>query len=226
MSNDGGEGHVDLLTRAAQYASGNLSDFFAALWIHLALVGIAVVAGAIIGIPFGILTSKRRIASLATMGFFNGLRVIPTLAVLFLLIPYLGLSLSAAAVALSILAVPPILINVDAAMRSVDPAIRESAAGMGMPQLTVIRSIEIPLALPLIIAGVRTATVESIASATLAAFVGAGGLGVFVVRGFALYDPAIMLVGAVPVALMAIASERLLAIAQRRAEARARLRSM
>jgi osmoprotectant transport system permease protein len=98
-------------------------------------------------------------------------------------------------------------VNSDAAFRSVDPAVREAALGVGMTKWQALASIEVPLALPKILAGIRIAAVEVIASAALAAFVGSGGLGVFVVRGFALYDTSILLVGAVPVAGLAIAAE-------------------
>jgi osmoprotectant transport system permease protein len=99
------------------------------------------------------------------------------------------------------------LISTDVAFRTISPAIREAATGMGMPQSDILKQVEIPLALPVVIAGIKTATVEVIASATLAAFVGAGGLGVFIVLGFAVYNPAILLVGAVPVALLALLAE-------------------
>ena len=95
------------------------------------------------------------------------------------------------------------------------PMIREAAYGMGMSPKQVLRSIEIPLALPVVIAGVRTAAIEVIASATLAAFIGAGGLGIFIVRGFALYDISILLVGAIPVALLALLAEVALSNLQR-----------
>jgi osmoprotectant transport system permease protein len=137
----------------------------------------------------------------------NGLRVIPSLAILFLAIPYFGLSFTSAAIALTILALPPILLNTDAGFRTVDPAIKESAFGMGMTSRQVLWRVEAPLALPVIVAGVRTAATEVIASATLAAFIGSGGLGLYVVRGFALFDMAILLVGAVPVAGLALLAE-------------------
>ena len=141
---------------------------------------------------------------------FNALRVVPSIAILFLAIPVFGLSNTSAIIALTILAFPPILINTDAAYRTIEPAIRESATGMGMTSQQSLWRIETPLALPVIVAGVRTATVEVIASATLAAFIGIGGLGLFVVRGFALYEIPILLVGAIPVALLALAADLLL----------------
>jgi osmoprotectant transport system permease protein len=117
---------------------------------------------------------------------------------------------------LTVLAVPPVLINTYAGIHNVDRAVVEVARGMGMEPNQVLRQIELPIAFPAMIAGIRTAAVEVIASATLAAFIGGGGLGDFVTRGFALYDPRIMLVGAIPVALLALISEAALASLQRR----------
>jgi osmoprotectant transport system permease protein len=137
------------------------------------------------------------------------------LAILFIAIPYFGLSFTSAAIALTLLVIPPILISTDVAFRSIDPAIQEAAKGMGMSPKQVLQQVEFPLALPVIISGIKTATVEVIASATLAAFIGAGGLGKFIVLGFALYDNAILLVGALPVALLALLAELGLGAVQR-----------
>ena len=102
---------------------------------------------------------------------------------------------------------PQNLISNELALRDIAAAINEAAFGMGMTSGQVLRQIEIPLALPVIIAGIKTATIEVIASATLAAFIGAGGLGTFITLGFAVYDNAILLVGAIPVAALAIGAE-------------------
>ncbi len=131
----------------------------------------------------------------------------PSLAILFLAIPYFGLSFQSAIIALTLLVMPPILISTDIAFRSIDPMIREAAYGMGMDNRQVLWQVEVPLALPVVLTGIKTAMVEVIASATLAAFIGAGGLGTFIVQGFALYDNAILLVGAIPVALLALLAE-------------------
>jgi osmoprotectant transport system permease protein len=149
------------------------------------------------------------------MNIFNAFRVIPSLAILFLALPYLGLGYLPSLVALTVLAFPPVLINTYAGLRGVDAAVVEAAFGMGMAPYQVLRQVEIPLAVPTILAGVRTAAVEVISSATLASFIGGGGLGDFITRGFALYDVRIMLVGAIPVALLALTSEALLSSFQR-----------
>jgi osmoprotectant transport system permease protein len=198
---------MHLVTRAYQYASDHREELIAATQRHLLLVGIALGIGIVVCVPLGVVTSRSRVASATIINGFNALRVIPSLAILFLALPYFGLTLKAALLALTVLALPPILINTDAAFRTIDPAIREAAYGMGMARREVLRRVEFPLAMPVIIAGIRTAAVEVIASATLAAFIGAGGLGIYITRGFALYDNAILLVGAVPVALLALVTE-------------------
>jgi osmoprotectant transport system permease protein len=204
------------LERAIVYALAHREELWEAAGQHLLLVGIALGIGLVLGVPLGILSSRSRLISAAVINTANALRVVPSLAILFLAIPYFGLSLVSPLVALSVLALPPILLNTDVALRSTDPALREAGAGMGMSAAELLRRVEIPLALPLIVAGIKTAAVEVIASATLAAFIGGGGLGIFITRGFALYDSAILLVGAVPVALLAILAETGLGSLQKR----------
>ena len=170
------------------------------------------------GLPLGFISSRSRTASALFINSFNALRVIPSLAILFIVIPYLGLTFTSAAIALTVLVLPPILINTDVAFRQINPAIQEAAKGMGMTTKQILQQVEIPLALPVIVAGIKTATVEVIASATLAAFIGAGGLGRFIVLGFSLYDNAILLVGAVPVALLALLAEVSLSLLQKSLE--------
>lgn len=198
---------MHVVTRAYTYAGDHREELIAAVQRHLLLVGIALGIGIALCVPLGVVTSRSRVASITVINAFNALRVIPSLAILFLALPYFGLSLKSAVLALTILALPPILINTDAAFRNIDPAIREAAYGMGMARREVLRRVEFPLAMPVIIAGIRTAAVEVIASATLAAFIGGGGLGIYITRGFSLYDNAILLVGAVPVALLALVAE-------------------
>lgn len=195
---------LELLKNALTYASSHTAELLQAFQEHLQLVGVALGISLLFSIPLGIWTSRSRIASLTIINFINGLRVVPSIAVLFLSIPISGLSFTSAAIALTILALPPILINTDAAYRTIDPAIKDSAKAMGMTAKQVLWKVETPLAIPVILAGIRTAAIEVIASATLAAFIGVGGLGLYVVRGFALYDNSILLVGAIPIAALAL----------------------
>lgn len=204
-----------MFQQALAYALNNSDKLLGAFQQHLLLVAVPLLIGVVAGLPLGLWSAHSKTVSAVVINGFNALRVIPSLAVLFLAIPILGLSFASAAIALTLLAMPPILISTDVAFRTIDPAIREAATGMGMSQSQVLRQVEIPLALPVIVAGIKTAAVEVIASATLAAFVGAGGLGDFIVLGFAAYDPAILLVGAVPVALLALLAEVSLSWLQR-----------
>ncbi|HEY9629728.1 MAG TPA: ABC transporter permease [Coleofasciculaceae cyanobacterium] len=206
---------MDIFAQAYAYAVSNWTELLTALRQHLVLVLVPLAIGLLVGLPLGLWSARSRLASMVLINGFNALRVIPSLAVLFLAIPYFGLSFQSAAIALTLLVMPPILINTDVAFRTIDPMTREAAFGMGMSPGQVLRQVEIPLALPVVIAGVKIALVEVIASATLAAFIGAGGLGSFIVRGFSLYDNAILLVGAIPVALLALLAEVSLNAVQR-----------
>jgi osmoprotectant transport system permease protein len=206
---------MDIFANALEYAASNPDKLISALGQHLLLVVVPLTIGLAIGLPLGLLSSRSPTASTVLINSFNALRVIPSLAILFVAIPYFGLTFTSAAIALTLLVIPPILISTDVAFRSIEPAIREAAKGMGMAPEQVLRQVEIPLALPVIIAGIKTATVEVIASATLAAFIGAGGLGTFIVLGFALYDNAILLTGAIPVAVLALVAEVSLSALQR-----------
>ncbi|GAP10970.1 ABC-type proline/glycine betaine transport system, permease component [Bellilinea caldifistulae] len=206
---------IHTLWQSYLYFLNRQTEFWGAVVDHLILAGIAIGLAILVCVPLGIWTSKSRFASLTLMNLVNGLRVIPSLAVLFLIIPYLGLTSTSAIVALTILAMPPVLINTDAAFRTLEPAIIEAARGMGMSAFQRLIKVEFPLAIPVILTGVRISAVDVIASATLAAFVGSGGLGIYITRGFALYDYSILFVGAIPVALITLAVEGLLALLQK-----------
>ncbi|MGH2544374.1 MAG: ABC transporter permease, partial [Ardenticatenaceae bacterium] len=206
---------MELLQESLAYAIKNSDDFWEAVIIHLQLTGAALGIAILVCVPMGAWIARRYDIASYVINIFNTLRVVPSLAILFLAFPYLGLGPRSALIALTILAFPPILINSYAAFRGVDPAVIESARGMGMSGWQTLRKIEFPLALPVIMTGIRTASVEVISSAALAALISAGGLGNFVVRGFAVNRPHIMLVGAIPIALLALFSELLLSTVQR-----------
>ena len=198
---------MEILQETWQYAITHIDELQKATLDHLILVGFALLIGIAICVPLGIWSSRSRKVATVIINSINGIRVIPSLAILFLAVPFLGVGLDTAVIALTILAMPPILVNTDAGFRAVNPAIREAAEGMGMTKWQILRQVEFPLALPIVLAGIRTATTEVIASATLAAFIGSGGLGLFIQRGYAMYDPTILLVGAIPVALLTLIAE-------------------
>lgn len=203
---------------AYNYANAHQEQLMMAIQQHLLLVGVplgvALLLGGYLGWQCahwsGQETWLANLSVISVLNLFNGLRVVPSLTVLFLLIPFLGLTWQAAALALSLLAIPPILLATEVGFRTVPVAIKEVGLAMGMTPWQLFFRVDLPLALPLVLAGVKTATLEVIASATLAAFIGAGGLGSFITLGFALNDPAILLVGAIPVAVLALFAEGLL----------------
>jgi osmoprotectant transport system permease protein len=197
------------------YVIANHTTISRAVLVHSALSGAALALACALSIPLGIWTSRHP-AGATIIGFMTALRSVPSLAILALMLPILGLGVKPALVALTLLAIPPILINTDVGYRSVDRAAVEAAVGMGMLPGQVLRRVETPLAAPVLLAGVRTAAVEVIASATLAAFIGGGGLGDLIVAGLQNDNLGELLAGAVCVALLALAAEAVLSAAQRR----------
>ncbi len=198
---------TELFRNAMEYYLNNQVFFWQSAGRHLLLSVLALGISTAAAFPLGIWIARRARAAQTVINIFNGIRVIPSLAILFLALPYLGLGFVPSLIALTILAFPPVLINTYTGIRGVDPFISESAAAMGMTKPQILRQIEIPIAVPAIVTGIRIASVEVISSATLASFIGGGGLGDFITRGFALYNVPIMLVGAVPVAVLALTSE-------------------
>lgn len=206
---------MKLLLDAYQYFLDNQAHFWDATGRHLTFSLTSLAISMLVCVPLGIWIARRVNLAQYIINFFGTLRLVPSLAILFLALPYLGTGFRPALFALTVLAFPPVLINTYVGLRNVDSAVVEAANGMGMAPSQILRRVEVPLALPAMIAGIRIAAVEVISSATLAAFIGGGGLGDFITRGFALNEPRIMLVGAVPVALLALASEAVLGGLQR-----------
>ena len=181
-----------------------IPTFFAHLGTHVGLSFAAIVAAVAIGVPVASLAAGRPIARVLTLGGAGALRVVPSLAILTLTLPYLGLGFRPALLALILLALPPIVINAELGLRAASPAALDAARGMGMTARQIRRRVEWPLAVPLLFAGVRTAAIEVVASATLAAFIGGGGLGDFIVDGLATDDLGELLLGACSVAALAL----------------------
>lgn len=198
---------IHLLQSVLDYIRANPAEFVGKLETHLELSGLALLIALLIAFPVGVISSRSGLISLYSLNLVGVGRAVPSIALLFLAYPYLGIGFRPALFALAVLAIPPILINTNIGFREVDPAIRESAQGMGMSAGQVLRRIQFPLASPVVIAGVRTATVEVIASATLAPFIGGGGLGDYITEGLSVLDTKLMLVGAIPVALLTLGAE-------------------
>jgi len=198
---------MELLTKTYQYLLENVDRFMEELKVHLGLSLSALAISLILCVPIGIWCAKNPKIAATIMNTINAIRVIPSLAILIIMLPILGTGFWPALVALTILACPPILINTFLGFRSIDAAIIESATGMGMSSRSVLNRIEIPLAMPVMIAGVKTSSVEVISSAALAAFIGGGGLGTFIVNGLSMNKFQVLLAGAIPIALLTIFSE-------------------
>lgn len=207
---------MHLISATWQYIQANQARFQQAVLVHLELSLGALAIAILLFVPLGVLVSRGGPAANGALALVAGSRVVPSLAVLFLLLPVMGLGNGPALVALVLLAGPPLVLNTDAGLRSVDPAVLEAARGMGLTPWQVFRRVKFPLALPVIVAGVRSASVEVIGSATLAAFIGAGGLGQFITSGLTLLDPRMLLAGAIPVTLMALAAEVMFGLLERR----------
>lgn len=177
---------------------------------HLVLVAIAMVIAIAIGVPLGILLTRRAPWRRPVLGVANILQTIPSLALFGFLIPLPligGIGPRTAVVALVVYALLPVLRNTLAGILGVDAAVRESAVAMGMTGAQILRQVELPLAARTIMAGIRVATVTTIGTATIAAAIGGGGLGVFIFRGVASVDTVLILAGAVPAALIALLSD-------------------
>jgi osmoprotectant transport system permease protein len=186
---------------------------------HLLLVAISTALAVLVGVPLGLALARRPRLARPVLGFAGVVQTIPSLALFGLLIPLPllgGIGARTAIVALVVYALLPILRNTYAGIRSVDPAIVEAATGLGMTTGQRLWLVELPLALPVVLAGVRIATVVSIGLATIAAAIGAGGLGVLIYRGIATVDNRLILAGALPAAVLALAADGLLGWIERR----------
>lgn len=183
---------------------------------HLSLVGISTGIALGVGLPLGIVVTRRPAWRRPILGLANVFQTVPSLALFGLLIPVFGIGAWTAVTALVVYALLPIVRNTYAGLTGVDPAVREAGQGMGMTDGELLRLVELPLAARVILAGVRVATVAGVGIATIAAAIGAGGLGVYIFRGVATVDDTLILAGAVPAALLALIADGLLGLAERR----------
>lgn len=188
-----------------------------ALLEHMYLSFVAVAIGIAIALPLGIIITRYRRYAEPIIGVTAIFQTIPSLALFGFLVPILGIGSPTALIALIIYALLPILRNTYAGIAGVDGSTIEAGRGMGMTRTQILRQIELPLALPFIMAGIRTATVLTVGIATLATFVGAGGLGDIIYRGLQSYNNSLVLAGALPVALLAIGFDQILKWIEKRA---------
>jgi osmoprotectant transport system permease protein len=195
-------------------------DLLADARTHLLLAGSALALAAAIGLPLGIAAAYGGTARGPLIAVSAVLRTLPSLAVLAFMVPLLGVGFAPAVVALTVLAIAPIAINADIGLRGVPAEAIDAARGVGMSGPQIFARVAWPQARPQVLAGIRTAAIEVIASATLATFIGAGGLGDLIVRGLQTDDAHALYLGAAAVAMLALLVDGIGALASRRSEAR------
>lgn len=191
-------------------------DLIAETMTHIQLVSVSMLIAICIAIPIGIIITRVKSISNVVLGGAGMLQTIPSLALLGFMIPLFGVGMKSAIIALFLYSLLPILRNTYTGIKDVDPAITEAARGMGMTNWQILFKVELPLSVSVIMAGVRTAAVINVGTATLAAFIGVGGLGSFIFLGMTRGIDALVLLGAIPAALLAIVLEFALSALERR----------
>lgn len=182
---------------------------------HLSYVALALLIGTAIALPIGLWIGHTGRGAFLAINAGNAGRSLPTLGLLMLMVTLLGLGLTPVLIALTALAIPPILTSAYAGIRSLDPRVVDAARGVGMRPWQVLTQVELPMALPVLMSGFRSAALQVVATATVAAAVGLGGLGRLLIDGLSINDYSRVLAGAIVVAVLAVALDLLLALAQR-----------
>jgi osmoprotectant transport system permease protein len=198
-----------------QFAVQQSDKLWSQTWTHIGLTMISLILAIIFAVPLGILIARRQKLAGIVLGFAGVMQTIPSIAMLGVMIPILGIGPKPAIVALFLYALLPILRNTYTGIKDVNPIVIDAAMGMGMSRWQILMKVELPLAFPVLMAGIRTATVINVGVATLAAYIAAGGLGEFIFGGIALNNSNMILAGAIPAALLAISLDTLLSIVQK-----------
>lgn len=180
------------------------SQILQALGQHLFLVGVALGLGIIVAVPLGIILTRFPRWSSPVIAVVSIIQTIPSLVFFALLIPFLGIGLQPALIVLGLYSLLPILRNTYVGLRSVDPALIDASRGQGMTSWEILYMVELPLTAPIIVAGIRLAAIYLVSWATIAALIGAGGLGDLIFSGIDSYDTTLLLAGAIPTALLAL----------------------
>lgn len=193
-----------MINEIIHYFQTNSGQYWQYVGQHLALTLGTLAISLIIALPLGYLGSRQKAVASFCTAFAQVLRIIPSLALLFLLIPFIGTGALPAIIALVVLALPPLLINTILGFNEVSPLAKEVGEAIVMDHRQLCTQIEIPLAMPFVLNGIKLALIEIIASATLAAYIGAGGLGVLIMSGLGLYNMTYVVIGAVSVAILSL----------------------
>jgi osmoprotectant transport system permease protein len=194
-----------------EFIAEHASDLLELMWEHLHIISVSLLAALMIGIALGILISRHDRLASVVLSIAGVIMTIPSLAMFAFMIPLLGIGLKPAWVALTLYALLPIIRNTYVAVRNVNPAMLEAGRGMGMRDVQILAKVRIPLALPVIMAGVRTSVVLTIGTAAIAAYIGAGGLGTYIFRGISQSYSNPIIAGALAVSVLAIVSDLILA---------------
>ena len=198
---------MTLLISVWDFIRENQDRFNDLLFSHLRLSGSALLIAVLLYVPLGVLFSRLNRVGSSAVGALSSLRVVPSLALVFVFVPWLGFGYRPALLALVLLAAPPIVLNTFAGMRNVDASVIEAAQGLGMNRVQVFAQVQLPLALPVMLAGVRSASVEIVASATLASLIGVRTLGQYIFTGISLLDTTYLLAGGLPIVLLVLMFE-------------------
>lgn len=207
---------IQNLLAAWDFLLANPDRFLELLGQHIALVGLSVLLAIIVAVPLGILATRNDRAKGYILSVGNVAQTIPTLAIIALVFPLIGIGFRPSLVGLFAYAILPILTNTITGLEDVDIGTVEAARGMGMTDNEILRKIKLPLAVPVIFAGIRTSAVLNVGTAYLAFFIGGGGLGVWVISGINLFNMPQVLAGAIPGALLAITMDTTFALIERR----------
>ncbi|WP_278926234.1 ABC transporter permease [Staphylococcus auricularis] len=198
-----------------QFLSENAGQLFEKMLEHFYISVIALLIAVVVSVPIGIMLSKLKRTSSIVLTIAGVLQTIPTLAVLAVMIPIFGVGKTPAIIALFIYVLLPILNNTVLGVQNIDRNVKDAAISMGMTRFQLMKDIELPLALPMILSGIRLSSVYVISWATLASYVGAGGLGDFVFNGLNLYNPYMIVSAAVLVTLLALIVDFLLSLVEK-----------
>ncbi|AIX09005.1 MULTISPECIES: choline ABC transporter permease OpuBB [Bacillus] len=199
-----------------QFLQTNGGELLYKTYEHITISLIAVILGVLVAVPLGVVLTRMKKGAGTIIGIVNIIQTLPSLAILAFFIPPLGVGKVPAIVALFFYSVLPILRNTYTGIRGVNKNLLESGKGIGMTPTEQVRLVELPLAAPVIMAGIRTSTIYLIGWATLASFIGGGGLGDYIFIGLNLYQPEYIIGGAVPVTILAIVIDYVLAVAGRK----------
>lgn len=195
-----------MITQIIHYFQTSSGEYWGDVGQHLFLSFTSLIIAMLIALPLGYLGSRNKVIAGFCQTFSQILRIIPSLALLFILIPFIGTGVVPALIALVVLALPPLIVNTILGFNEVSPVLKEVGLSLGMNSMELLKQITLPLALPYILNGIKLALVEIISSATLATYIGAGGLGTLIFTGLGLYKMQYVVIGAVSVAILSLLS--------------------